>query len=165
MLATEWGCMALACRREVVTHLVLPRRTKVAAERAILQRAPNSSKQDNLLCKLQEALQEYFRTGRAEFDCKVDVSWASPFARAVLAGCCDVACGSTVTYGQLSHRLRRKGAARAVGSALARNPVPIVVPCHRVVAANGLLGGYSAPGGIAVKRRLLRLEYSAGPFR
>lgn len=66
--------------------------------------------------------------------------------------------GTTVTYGELAERAGRPGTARAVGSAMTRNPWPIVVPCHRVLAAGGALGGFSAPGGAATKRRLLTLE-------
>ena len=66
--------------------------------------------------------------------------------------------GSTVTYGELAARAGAPGAAQAVGSAMARNPWVIVVPCHRVLAAGGALGGFSAPGGVRTKRKLLRME-------
>ncbi|MDK9696921.1 MAG: methylated-DNA--[protein]-cysteine S-methyltransferase [Siculibacillus sp.] len=66
--------------------------------------------------------------------------------------------GATVTYGELAARAGAPGAAQAVGGAMARNPWVIVVPCHRVLAAGGALGGFSAPGGVATKRRLLRME-------
>jgi len=69
-----------------------------------------------------------------------------------------VARGATVTYGELAARIGAPRAAQAVGSAMARNPWPIVVPCHRVLAAGGALGGFSAPGGVRTKRRLLRME-------
>ena len=66
--------------------------------------------------------------------------------------------GTTVTYGELAARVGSPGAAQAVGSAMARNPLVIVVPCHRVLAAGGGLGGFSAPGGVRTKRRLLTME-------
>jgi methylated-DNA-[protein]-cysteine S-methyltransferase len=66
--------------------------------------------------------------------------------------------GSTVTYGELAARAGAPGAAQAVGGAMARNPWVIVVPCHRVLAAGGALGGFSAPGGVRTKRKLLRME-------
>jgi methylated-DNA-[protein]-cysteine S-methyltransferase len=66
--------------------------------------------------------------------------------------------GHTLTYGEIAERLGDPGAARAVGQALGENPFPIVVPCHRVLAANGKLGGFSAPGGTATKLKLLRIE-------
>ena len=66
--------------------------------------------------------------------------------------------GQTVTYGELARRLGEPGAARAVGEAMGKNPFPIVVPCHRVVAAGGRTGGFSAPGGAATKLRMLKIE-------
>lgn len=66
--------------------------------------------------------------------------------------------GQTLTYGEVAERLGDKTLARAVGEALGKNPIPVIVPCHRVLAANGSLGGFSAPGGAETKRRLLQIE-------
>jgi len=66
--------------------------------------------------------------------------------------------GSTLTYGDIARRLASPGTARAVGQALGQNPWPIVVPCHRVLAADGRMGGFSAPGGVSTKRRMLEIE-------
>jgi methylated-DNA-[protein]-cysteine S-methyltransferase len=71
--------------------------------------------------------------------------------------------GETITYGEIAERIGERGAAQAVGQALGRNPFPIVVPCHRVVAANGALGGFSARGGVATKRRMLAIEGAGAP--
>jgi len=71
--------------------------------------------------------------------------------------------GQTLCYGDVAARLGRPGAARAVGRALGENPWPIVVPCHRVVAADGSMHGFSAPGGLATKRRMLQLEGALAP--
>jgi methylated-DNA-[protein]-cysteine S-methyltransferase len=71
--------------------------------------------------------------------------------------------GSTLTYGEVAERIGEPGAAQAVGQALGRNPFPIVVPCHRVLAADGTLRGFSAPGGIDTKRRMLALEGALAP--
>ena len=70
--------------------------------------------------------------------------------------------GTTLTYGEVAHRLGDPGAAQAVGQALGRNPFPIVVPCHRVLAADHALHGFSAPGGIGTKARLLEIERTPG---
>src|SRR5918993_4820938 len=70
--------------------------------------------------------------------------------------------GQTITYGDVAARLGGRGLSRAVGQALGRNPFPIIVPCHRVVAASGALGGFSAHGGATLKRHLLDLEGAAG---
>ena len=72
--------------------------------------------------------------------------------------------GATLTYGEIARRIGRPGAAREVGSALGRNPFAIIVPCHRVVAANGKTGGFSAVGGVTTKLKLLAIEGGAGPL-
>lgn len=86
-----------------------------------------------------------------------DLSGLSEFQRRVLRECTRIPRGETVTYGELARRIDRPGAARAVAQALAHNPYPITIPCHRVVAKNGL-GGYSGPGGIEKKKKLLKKE-------
>jgi methylated-DNA-[protein]-cysteine S-methyltransferase len=82
-------------------------------------------------------------------DIPVDMSGVPEFHRHVYAVARRIPPGSTLTYGQVAGALGDPGAARAVGQALGRNPIPIIVPCHRVVAANGRPGGFSAPGGVA----------------
>ena len=84
------------------------------------------------------------------------------FRRAVSAATRDIPAGTTRSYGEVARAIGRPDGARDVGSALARNPFPIVVPCHRVVAANGALTGFSAPGGLQTKRRMLELEGAPG---
>lgn len=84
------------------------------------------------------------------------------FRRAVYAATRAIPPGSTVTYGEIAREIDRPDGARDVGAALASNPFPIVVPCHRVVGANGKLTGFSAPGGLATKRRMLELEGTPG---
>ena len=73
-----------------------------------------------------------------------------------------VGLGTTTTYGAIARAIGHPGAARDVGTALGCNPFPIIVPCHRVVSANGALTGFSAPGGLATKRRMLELEGAPG---
>jgi methylated-DNA-[protein]-cysteine S-methyltransferase len=85
-----------------------------------------------------------------------------PFARRVYAATRAIEPGATTTYGEIAHELGEPGAARAVGAALGANPFPIVVPCHRVLAADGSLHGFSAPGGIVTKRRMLEIESAPG---
>ncbi len=84
------------------------------------------------------------------------------FRRRVYAATREIAPGSTATYGEIARAVGEPHAAREVGVALAQNPFPIVVPCHRVLAATGALHGFSAPGGIATKRRMLGIERAPG---
>jgi methylated-DNA-[protein]-cysteine S-methyltransferase len=95
---------------------------------------------------------------------ELDDREVEPFRREVYAATRAIPPGSTATYGEVARALGRTDpeAARDVGAALARNPTPIIVPCHRVVGANGRLTGFSAPGGLETKRRMLELEGAPG---
>ncbi len=90
----------------------------------------------------------------------LDLSLVPPFHRRVYEVARRVRSGQTITYGELAARVGSPGAARSVGQAMARNPFLIVVPCHRVLGAGARLGGFSAPGGVKTKARLLELEGS-----
>jgi methylated-DNA-[protein]-cysteine S-methyltransferase len=91
-------------------------------------------------------------------DVPVDPGPLADFARRVLAQCRGIPYGQTRTYGQLAAAAGSPRAARAVGNCMAANRIPLIVPCHRVVCANGEIGSFSAPGGAATKRRLLAME-------
>lgn len=95
-------------------------------------------------------------------DIPLDQRRIDPFRQAVYAATRDIEPGMTRSYGEVARAIGRPDGARDVGSALASNPTPIIVPCHRVVAANGALTGFSAPGGLATKRRMLELEGAPG---
>jgi methylated-DNA-[protein]-cysteine S-methyltransferase len=101
-------------------------------------------------------LDEYFAGRRRGFDLDTDLRGVAPFARRVLDELAQVPFGETTTYGTLANRVGAPRAARAVGTVMNRNVLPIVLPCHRVVGANGSLTGYG--GGLHVKEHLLRLE-------
>ena len=94
----------------------------------------------------------------------LDERGVDPWRRQVYAATREIPAGSTRSYGEVARAIGRDDfeGARDVGAALARNPFPIIVPCHRVVAANGALTGFSAPGGLATKRRMLELEGAPG---
>jgi methylated-DNA-[protein]-cysteine S-methyltransferase len=105
---------------------------------------------------VKRELDEYFDGKRRSFDLDVDVRLAREFGRAVLDELARVPFGEVTTYGALAARAGKPRAARAVGTIMNRNPIPIVLPCHRVVGANGALVGYA--GGLERKQALLRLE-------
>jgi len=97
-------------------------------------------------------------------DVELDLSRASDFERRVYAVARAIPPGQTLTYGEIAARLGQPPeAARAVGQAMGRNPVPILVPCHRVLGAGGRLGGFSAPGGTRTKLRMLTIEGALSP--
>jgi methylated-DNA-[protein]-cysteine S-methyltransferase len=92
----------------------------------------------------------------------LDDTAVDEFRRRVYAATRAIGPGETKTYGEIARAIGDPGAARAVGAALGANPFPIVIPCHRVLAADGALHGFSAPGGIATKRRMLEIERAPG---
>jgi len=105
-------------------------------------------------------LLEYFSGSRTEFSFPVEAN-GTDFNRKVWAQVARIPYGKTKTYGEIARAIEKPGASRAVGTANGRNPIPIVIPCHRVVAAGGKLGGFG--GGLPLKRRLLDLECANRP--
>jgi methylated-DNA-[protein]-cysteine S-methyltransferase len=105
---------------------------------------------------VRRELDEYFGGARRRFDLPIDRRLMSRFMRDVLGATSRVTFGHLATYGEIAVRIGHPGSARAVGAALGANPIPIVIPCHRVVGANGKLTGYG--GGLPRKEALLRLE-------
>lgn len=103
-----------------------------------------------------DQIQEYFRRERTVFDLPIDLEAATGFQREVYDELVKVPYGRVTTYGELAEAVGRGELARAVGQAVGANPIPIVIPCHRVVAADGRLGGFT--GGLAVKVALLAVE-------
>ena len=104
----------------------------------------------------QRELDQYFAGKRRVFDMAVDLRGLAPFNVQVLEELARIPFGSTATYGELARRSGRPKAARAVGMVMNRNPIPIVLPCHRIIGSNGSLTGYA--GGLEIKEQLLRLE-------
>lgn len=114
---------------------------------------------------LSRSVENYFQTGHFEWDLdQLDWSGVSPFHQRVLRACYLIPPAATQTYGELASRVGSPGASRAVGSAMARNRWPLLIPCHRIVGSSGKLVGYSGLGGIETKRKLLKLESDAVSF-
>jgi len=158
LVETAWGAVGLVCRGRRVCGLLPPGPRPQTLRRMILHDWPGAAFAAGVLPAVQEALREYLAGRRVSFACAIDTSWASPFVRAVLRACCTVDLGQCATYGRLARQIHRPRAARAVGAALAANRTPILIPCHRIIAADGRLGGYSAHGGAPLKARLLAHE-------
>ncbi len=114
--------------------------------------------QPEALAHIVAQIRAYFDHPIAYFDLPVDLSMVSPFQREALQLIRQIPLGTVWTYKQVAEKLGRPSASRAVGQAMARNPVPIVIPCHRVVGSNGALTGYGGGGGISTKRWLLQRE-------
>jgi methylated-DNA-[protein]-cysteine S-methyltransferase len=102
-----------------------------------------------------------FAAGRGDGDFRdvpIEISDHTEFQRRVVEQCRSIPSGSTCSYGELARRAGRPGAARAVGNVMRNNRLPLIVPCHRVVASSGKLQGFSAPQGLSMKQRLLDME-------
>jgi len=115
--------------------------------------------QHPVLLAALSALERYFDGAPAGFDLPLDVAGGTPFQQSVWRALLSIPRGGTISYGRLAERAGCPAAVRAVGAAVGRNPLSIVVPCHRVVGSNGSLTGYA--GGLERKRALLRLEGAA----
>ena len=126
---------------------------------------PGAQLLDQCRSSAPHELDQYFNGTRREFDVAVDLSGLTPFQTKVLAATAKIPFGAVSTYGAVAKRAGNARASRATGGALNQNPIPIVVPCHRVVGSNGSLVGYA--GGLDVKRRLLAIEGAdlVGPRR
>jgi len=171
IFATEWGYVAVAASERGVVRVVLPRKTKQSARRSLLSQLANrgagttEADSEYRARKIIEAaraqIREYLSCRRRRFDLPISPASASRFARAVWRACCGIPCGETRSYGWIARRIGQPKSTRAVGRALGANPLPLVIPCHRVVRSDGSLGGFSS--GLALKKRLLILEKSRSP--
>ena len=144
-----------------MTRLQLPESDRATTERRVKARsaAVAPANPPMRLTAVIEDIQRYFRGTKVEFTAvPLDVVDDEPFRRNLYDALRLVPWGETVTYGELARRMGAPGEAREVGQAMGRNPVPIIVPCHRVLAAGNKVGGFSAYGGAFTKERLLSLE-------
>jgi O-6-methylguanine DNA methyltransferase len=154
---TPIGELQLAATRSGLLRLGLPRQVGAGFANAVRRGLGDGVQVDWLpaLDKARAELDEYFRSQRREFSVELDLR-GSDFQLRVWRALLEIPYGRTISYADLSRAIGREGAFRAVGAANGANPVAIIVPCHRVIAADGTLGGYG--GGLDLKRRLLALE-------
>ena len=157
---TKWGYFGLAAaeHRLVRTVLPLPHREKVKARLLTNLTAPKYDKA--LLKPTQQQITAYFEGSYVNFDADTAVmlDQFSFFSKRVLTAYRDIKFRQTISYCKLAKTLNQPTAARAVGSALAKNPLPLIIPCHRIIRADHQVGGFSAPGGKKLKAKLLQHE-------
>lgn len=171
LFETVIGTCAIAWSSDTVIRFQLPEPNPAATRTRILRRRPGTPDSDTT--------QEETPTGRiseviagirahlaGELDdlrwIPLDTSEIPEFHRAVYRVTRAIDPGHTLSYGQVAARIGAPGAAQAVGQALGNNPIPLIIPCHRVLAADNALTGFSAPGGITTKQRLLEIERTPG---
>jgi len=159
---TAAGFCAIAWSDAGVTRFRLPSHTAAAAERLLLRSAPHAVRAapPAQIADVVTAVKRYFEGDKIDFSPVVlDIDGQDPFFARIYEALRKVEWGQTTTYGTLAKELGAgPEAARDVGQAMAKNPVPLIIPCHRVLAAGSKIGGFSAPGGSTAKARMLALE-------
>ncbi len=159
---TELGWMAALGQYERLYQLVIGCETATAAIQRLQADWLANADESRWCLDLEQRLQAYASGVPMSFpDVPVYFGEVTPFQRRVLDRCRRIPSGETMSYGELARAAGRPGAARAVGNVMASNRLPIVVPCHRVVHADGSIGHFSAPQGARLKQRMLRLEQQA----
>ena len=166
LFETAHGFAALAWNERGVSCFRLPAQSAEQTRRSLLRHLPDAVEADPapLMARIVEAAQRYFRGERIDFvDVPVDLGRQDRLSSDIYDVVRRLGWGETTTYGAIAKAMGEgPEVARDVGQAMARNPIPLIVPCHRVLAAGGRIGGFSAPGGSNAKARMLALEGS-GP--
>lgn len=163
---TAWGYLALIANRQQrpqLAGLVLPTDSKTELRRQVETAWPEAQvTQESLFAPLEREIQDYFLgRGQGEFHALLELRGYSPFRQRVIAECRNIRAGMQITYGQLAAAVGAPRAARAVGRVMAANPIPLIIPCHRVVGKNNKMVGFSGAGGTEMKKRLLNHEQKA----
>jgi methylated-DNA-[protein]-cysteine S-methyltransferase len=155
------GWFAVLGEKNRIVQLAFGYPSATAAKRALNLDLAGRASQLSRKPALAARLQAYAKGKKDDFrDVQIDLGGISDFKRRVLMQCRKIPIGQTVSYSELAKRAGSPNAARAVGTCMAKNILPIVIPCHRVVKADGKIGSYSACGGKLMKKRLLRMEKS-----
>jgi methylated-DNA-[protein]-cysteine S-methyltransferase len=157
-MKTPIGVLTIESNEEAITHIALPAEgaeRKAAADGVRSSAKAGEGPLPSPLAAAVAQLEEYFAGRREQFDIPLELS-GTDFQKSVWRQLAHIPYGETVSYAELALMVGRPQAYRAVGQANGANPIPIVLPCHRVVASGGGLGGYG--GGLPMKRKLLALE-------
>jgi len=158
---TAIGCCAIGWTEAGIVDVNLPETSPDVTRRRIAGRLPGSRERQPppAVGQVIERIVALFDGAADDLaDVELDLTGVPDFHRAVYRVTRGIRPGTTLSYGEVATELGLPGAARAVGRALGHNPVPIVVPCHRVLAADGSMHGFSANGGVVTKRRMLQAE-------
>jgi methylated-DNA-[protein]-cysteine S-methyltransferase len=155
---TKWGYFGLAATDNGLLRTSLPTAEREKVKSQLLCYFPSARYDKDLFKTIQKQITAYFEGDYVDFRDVPVVLNTVAFAMRVLDACRSVTFGKTISYGQLAEFTGSPAAARAAGTALSKNPLPLIIPCHRVICADGSLGGFSVPGGVNLKKRLLELE-------
>jgi methylated-DNA-[protein]-cysteine S-methyltransferase len=160
---TALGFAGIVWSETGITRFQLPAASAQSTKRNLLRRAPDAQPMPPPphIARTAEAVRRYFAGEKIDFaDVPLDLTGQDDLFREIYAAARRLGYGETTTYGGLAKAIGRTDweAAQEVGQAMANNPVALIIPCHRVLAAGGKIGGFSAPGGAATKAKMLELE-------
>jgi O-6-methylguanine DNA methyltransferase len=156
---TPYGWCGIVSGANGIKRIILGDESSSVVKNSIRSLYPSvKHEEDNLLRSMKDLLVKYFDGEVVCMDLPLEFPKATPFQRKVWEGIRNIPYGQIKTYGWLGTKLSNPGASRAVGNALAKNPLPLIIPCHRVVRSDGKMGGFSLPGGILLKKKLIDLE-------
>jgi len=163
---TNWGYFALAGRDNCLIRTVLPVKSRRLAETILLTCLPQPDKalrQSKLFHKLQASIKSYYKGNYVDFSQNIplDMTTLSEFAQKLFCSLRAITFGRIITYSQLASKAGVPNAQRAAGRVLSKNPLPLIIPCHRVIRSDGQPGGFSAQGGPKTKIKMLNLEKTA----
>jgi len=164
LFKTQWGWFGLLGNEQGLIRIYLPVAHKKPIQSRILSDFPNAERRvarssSAWPCKIQKAIENYYKGQPVDFsDITVHLDGFSEFQRTVLTALRTITYGNTVSYTQLAKLANSPRAARAIGTVMAQNPLPLIIPCHRVIKADGTPGLFSAAGGTNTKARMLELE-------
>jgi O-6-methylguanine DNA methyltransferase len=163
---TKWGFFGLLTNNKGLLRTILPTRNLQAAKKYLLVGMFGPAREDKELFPiLQKAIIDYYKGTYIDFNklpFTISQLGFSSFGCKVLKVCKGIPPGKTITYSQLAKKAGFPKAGRAAGSILAKNPLPLIIPCHRVVRADGKIGKFSAPGGSRMKKKMLEHEKGLG---
>jgi methylated-DNA-[protein]-cysteine S-methyltransferase len=161
LFETAIGCCGIVWSERGIVGVQLPERSEAATRNRLRRRFPPAHEVEPP-ADVQRAIDDIVALLGGErrdlHHVKIDLDLAPEFHRRVYEVARRIPAGATLSYGEVAERLGDRNLARDVAEALSQNPCPIIVPCHRVLAAGGKPGGFSAPGGVATKLRLLTIE-------
>lgn len=158
---TDAGWMAAMASEQGLVRITLPQPSAEEALKDLGGHLSGGTRSDSRFDELAARLRDYFRGGQPSFTDRLDLSGGTLFQRAAWQAARRIPYGETRSYGELAEEIGRPGAARAVGQAMSRNPIAIIVPCHRVIGSGGKLGGFG--NRLDLKWNLLVLEAATPP--
>ncbi len=161
ILDTSWGWVGVIGSATGIRRTTLPMATPTEALADLGPEAGRAEERPNAFQEFRQQLEGYLRGERVEWDVALDLSGVSDFYQRAWAACRSIPAGETRSYGWLAAEAGSPGASRAAGQAMARNRIPLVIPCHRVIGSDGRLHGFGG-AGLPLKARLLALDHDGG---